>query len=400
MSIEGIRNRSQIRVITAGCFLSYFLFGMVDNMKGQTIPVLMEDAGYSYSAGGTIVFCEYAGFFAAAFLAGVIADLLGKKSTLVIAGVVLSVGAGGYALSSEFGMYAGFIFLIGLGLGMLELSGSNIISGVHTADRAGFYLNLLNAFYGVGAILTPLVIGIMLEAGYSWRTVYKGSLAVIVPALLYFILMKYPKDGDLQSVAQGRFGRSCVGEIVRLIRCRKVMIMCLFNFVYVAAEIAVATWFVEFLHTGRGMTDEKSAFWFSAYFTLIMLGRLAGSFFVDRIGRLSSLLIFTGTAVICLGTGVMGPEGAAWVLVLTGLGFSILFPTATAVIAEVPSANQGTMLGIFFACGGLGGMAGPWLAGIVSEAAGVKAGMMVNVFFCMVMMGLVLILRRSEKLPS
>ena len=61
--------KRQIWVITAGCFLSYFLFGLIDNMKGQTLPALMDDVGCGYSIGGTIVFSEYTGFFIAAFIA-------------------------------------------------------------------------------------------------------------------------------------------------------------------------------------------------------------------------------------------------------------------------------------------------------------------------------------------
>ena len=102
-------SKRQVWVVTIGCFLSYFLFGLVDNMKGQTLPVLMEDGAYSYSTGGTIIFSEYTGFFIATFLGGILADLFGKKSTLIIAGICLSVGVTGYAASTQLVTLIGFI---------------------------------------------------------------------------------------------------------------------------------------------------------------------------------------------------------------------------------------------------------------------------------------------------
>ena len=45
-------SKRQVWAVTIGCFLSYFLFGLVDNMKGQTLPALMENEAYGYSVGG------------------------------------------------------------------------------------------------------------------------------------------------------------------------------------------------------------------------------------------------------------------------------------------------------------------------------------------------------------
>lgn len=389
-------SKRQVWVVTIGCFLSYFLFGLVDNMKGQTLPVLMEDGAYSYSTGGTIIFSEYTGFFIATFLGGILADLFGKKSTLIIAGICLSVGVTGYAASTQLVTLIGFIFLIGLGLGMLELSGSNIISGIHDTKKAGFYLNLLNSLYGVGAILTPMAVGAMLGIGFSWRTVYRMSLTLVIPILLYFIFMKYPKEKGRQKEYHG----IQVGETMKLISKREVWMMYVFIFAYVAAEIAVATWFIEFLQTEKQLGGEMSAAYFSAYFALFMLGRILGSFFVDRVGYLRSLIIFAAVSAVGLCIGIWGTSKMAWLLSGVGFGFSIIFPTATAALLRIPSKNSGTMLGSFFACGGLGGMVGPWLVGMVSESAGLRFGMMVNVGYCLVMIVSAALLMRENILEK
>lgn len=379
-------------MITIGCFLGYFLFGCVDNMKGVTLPVILRDVGYDHSLGGTIISSEYAGFFLATFLAGLLADLWGKKITLVLAGLCLIFGAAGYASSSCLLMFIGFIFLIGIGLGALELSGSNILSGIWGGQK-GRYLNLLNACYGVGAVLTPVLAGYLLDLGISWRGVYRYSLFVIVPVTGYFIIMRFPKEEQKNS----RSKKVDLKELCSVILHRNVLCMYVMIFMYVAAEIGMATWAVGFLQKEKQMSAAGSAMYLSAYFVCMTVGRLLGSLFVDRVGHLKSLLTFSVLAGVFLAVGIFGPPSTAIFLVFTGLGFSIIFPTATTVVSEIPSKNPGILLGIFLGFGGVGGMAGPYLIGVVNDLFGMKAGMAIDLVFCAVVVTALLIIMKGEE---
>lgn len=381
--------RHQFLIITIGCFLSYFLFGFVDNMKGPTLPYILEDAGYSYTKGGTIIFSEYTGFFIATFLAGVLADWLGKKFTLVIAGVCLILGVAGYALSSNIMMFIVFIFFIGLGLGSLELSGSNIISGIYNKSK-GKYLNLLNAFYGIGSIAAPILTGSLLSLQVSWRLVYRYSLFIIIPITVYLLIMRYPKDENYRKKEEQI-------NLKELVSKREVLLMYVVVFAYVAAEIGVATWLVEFLQKMKGISAVTSSLYLSVHFAGMTIGRLLGSMFVDKIGHLKCLLIFTGMAIGCITIGVFGPASTAIVLSFTGFCFSIIFPTSTAVVSETVTNSSGTMLGVFFAFGGLGGMAGPWMIGLANDSFGLKTGMSVNILFCAIIAITLIILMNIRK---
>ena len=127
------------------------------------------------------------------------------------------------------------------------------------------------------------------------------------------------------------------------------------------------------------------------------IGRLLGSFFVDKAGHLKSLLIFSLLAVLCISLGIFGPPSIAIVLAFTGFCFSIIFPTATAVVSGIPAKSSGTMLGMFFACGGLGGMIGPWLIGFINDLLGLKIGMSVNILFCIIIVfSLITLLRQKH----
>lgn len=385
-------SQRQVWVITIGCFLSYFLFGFIDNLKGTTIPAILKDVGFNYSKGGTIIFSEYTGFFLATFFAGLLADLLGKKFSLVLAGLCLILGVIGYASSSHLAMFVAFIFLIGLGLGSLELSGSNIISGIHEQHK-GRYMNLLNAFYGIGSIITPILAGHFLNIGLSFRTIYRYSLFVIVPITVYFIVMRYPRDTAPDEAEK----KIDFKDLIQIISQKDVLLMYVVIFAYVAAEIGMATWMVEFFQQERHVSVVASSLYLSIHFAGMTIGRLLGSFFVDKAGHLKSLLIFSLLAVLCISQGIFGPPSIAIVLAFTGFCFSIIFPTATAVVSGIPAKSSGTMLGMFFACGGLGGMIGPWLIGFINDLLGLKIGMSVNILFCIIIVfSLITLLRQKH----
>lgn len=384
-------SKRQTWFITIGCFLSYFLFGFIDNMKGPTLPTILADAGFNYSTGGTIIFSEYTGFFIATFLSGLLADLFGKKSTLIMAGGCLILGAIGYSTSSNILLYITYIFFIGLGAGSLELGGSNIISGIHTKNK-GRYLNLLNAFYGVGAVITPIWAGNLLNSGVSWRSVYKYSLFVIIPITVYFLIMKYPREKSPKDASK----KSGLKDLLQIMSRKEVLLMYLVIFAYVATEIGMATWLVDFLQKEKQVTVVQSSLYLSVHFAGMTAGRLLGSLFVDKVGHLRSLLLFSSLAAVCIAIGVFGPASIAVVLAFTGFCFSIIFPTSTAVVSEIPSKNSGTMLGVFFAFGGLGGMIGPWMIGLVNDSLGLKLGMSVNIIFCLIIVVTLCILIKSK----
>lgn len=364
--------------IIIGCFLSYLLFGFIDNIKGPAIPVVLSDMGFDYSLGGAITFMEYIGFFLASFFAGYLADLFGQKLPLLLAICCLLLGIIGYSLSHILPFFFFFIFLIGLGCGSLELAGGNIIASVRTKDR-GRYLNLLNAFFGIGAVLTPIMAGWLFHKEASWRFVYQISLAAVIPAGIYFLFMKLPK-ANLQEKKE----RVSAHEMIQMVSHHQVRLLYLAIFSYVAAEISLSTWMVDFVQKVRHISIVESSMYLSIHFTGMAVGRLLGSLFVDRLGHLQSLLLFSALAAVLIAIGCFGPASASIVLAFTGFGYSIIFPTATAVISDVPSPHPGTKLGLFYGAGGLGGAVGPWVSGIFNDLLGLKAGMAAVLVFCLI----------------
>ena len=379
-------------LLTAGGFYAFFSFGFIDNLKGPTLPALLTDLNFSYGQGGAILFGAYLGFMVATLLTGVLADARGIKSVLLLAGVCLTAGLAAFSLVSAFWLLAIALFVVGLGLGSIEVGGNSLIVDLHQRDR-GRFLNLLAVFHGVGAFVVPLFAALLLSYSFSWRQVYQIAIILAVGLALFFAVVKYPRaprTGDalaLRTLFAAGF-------------TRRMTWYYLFIAVYVAAEIGFAAWIVEFLQQVKGYDVGVSSLYLSAFFAAIMLGRFAGSFVVERIGYLTIMLIATIASIASLSLGLFGPPTLTFLLPLTGLFFSIMFPTATAAVSALPIANMSAVLGMLFTFGGLGGALGPWLIGVAADLVGLELAFGLTIVFGLVMLAALLVLRRAEPQPS
>jgi fucose permease len=374
-----------IGLLTAATFYAFFVFGFTDNLKGATLPPLISDLGLNYSLGGTILFGAYVGFIVATLFTGILADTAGNKAVILLAGVLLMVGILGYSSFDKAGRLTVAMIIIGMGLGAIELGSNSIIVDIHSADK-GRYLNLMAVFHGLGSMLAPLFAGWLLLAGSSWHAIYRWDLVVVGMMLLIFILLPYPHvpktsndKFDFRHLGKAAFARP-MGWFYSAIA------------LYVAIELGIASWLVTYLQEVRHQAVGSSALYLSLFFGLVMLGRFLGSFVVERIGYLSSILYAILGASVCIGMGLLGPATLVFFLPLAGFFLSIIFPTITAAVSDLHTENMATILGLLFTFAGVGGMLGPWLIGLASDALGLSLGFGVTLVYCGVFLVITLIL--------
>jgi len=258
--------------LTSGCFFAFFAFGFIDNLKGPVLPELIKDQGLSLSQGGNILFAAYLGFIVATFITGIAADTIGNRRILFVAGVLMSIGLVGISLINSLAILFLMMFVLGLGLGAIEVSANGLIVELHP-DDSGRFLNLLATFHGTGSFLVPLVVARQLTANVGWRMVFlsavllSGTLAVAFA----FVSGRNPRrqtiNLDLSWMKLIRIGFA--GEMIWY-----YVLICS----YVAVELGVAAWLMEYLQSVRGQTTSQSSYYLSGFFAMIMLGRFLGSF--------------------------------------------------------------------------------------------------------------------------
>ena len=383
-------SKNTVWLLTIGAFLAFFVFGFTDNLKGPVLPALLQDLHFNYSLGGTILLGAYIGFMTATLTTGFIADAAGQKTVLVLAGVCLAIGVAGFSSFQTPILLIISMMVLGFGLGSVELGSNSLIVKLHSTDK-GRFLNLMSVMHGMGSMIVPLYAGWLLAANVSWRSVYRWDFILIGILVLYFSLMQFPQTlkGDNEKLDFKHIGKTAFTP--QMIWFYTVIT------VYVCIELGIASWMVEFLQKEREFSVTQSTQYLSLFFGLVMIGRFVGSFFVEKLGYLKSILVTSLCASACVALGLLGPAGLSLMLPASGLFLSIIFPTITAAASDAHKESVNTILGLLFTFAGLGGLLGPWLVGIASDLGGLKFGFGLNILFGLLTAGAAFILLRLDK---
>ncbi len=367
-------SKTTLWVWTILSFFAFFVFGFTDNLKGAILPAFLRDMDFSYATGANVLLGIYIGFLAATLLAGLLADVAGKKVVLLLAAIFMMAGITGLSLFSEFWPLALSMLVLGLGFGGIELGANNLIVDLHAAQK-GRLLNLMSVMHGLGSTAAPLYAGFLLAGDFSWRLVYQGALVLVILLLVFLLLASSPRSAEQKNepVAFGKLARTAfTGNTPWFYALIAI---------YVATEIGIASWIVEYLQTQKGLDVSLSTQMLSLYFGLMMVGRFIGSFLVERIGYLRIMLMAALAALACVAIGIFGPPGLFFFLPASGFFLSIIFPTITATVSDQHTENQGAILGLLFTFAGVGGMVGPWLVGIASDLLGLQLGFSTSLLF-------------------
>jgi len=375
---------------TAGGFFAFFTFGFIDNIKGPALPNLLEELELSYSQGGGILFGAYLGFVIATLLAGPLSDLLGNRTILSVAGLLIALGLLGLGTAATYPLLFLSMLVVGLGTGSIEVGGNGLIVALHRAAQARF-LNLLATFHGIGALIAPIYAAWILTNVGNWPQIFLYSVPLAILLALIFLV----KTGaPVAEVAHEGFDWA----VLRRNGFSRMMILFYFALsFYVAAELGIASWIVEYLIQQKGFSQTTASYYLSGFFGFVMIGRIIGSVVVERIGYLRSVLFVSIGALLCVLIALLGPPEVAIFLPVSGLFCSIIFPTITAAVSRRHTQNTGTILGLLFTAGGLGGTFGPAAIGIGSDIWGIQWGFGLTILFFIALIGAVMLLLRLNR---
>ena len=127
-----------------------------------------------------------------------------------------------------------------------------------------------------------------------------------------------------------------------------------------------------------------TAYAVSIFFALRVAGRFIGAWVLARWNWTTVLAIFCGAILACfLGAMVGSPDVRAYLLALSGLFMSVIYPTLNSKgISCFPKSDHGAAAGVilFFTCAGA--ILGPLSMGVVSDIFGsMHAGFVLATFF-------------------
>lgn len=365
-------------------YTSLFCYGIIDNLRGPAYPSILEMFDVS-NARGSLIFTLSA-FSALITIAlgrrwlRLLGELVSQRVFLIIIGIGgLGMGLSGYLDDGFIALLASSTFF-GLGLGGTAISTNVLVAfGSSEKNRRRVYSGL-HSMYGIASVIAPVIFSIAVRAGYDWRPLI--MILSVLPFLVFAMSLRTPQIPRGGDISEKPFG-------VKL-RTR-LMVGFVLSF-YVAAEVAISSRLVLFIHRTFDMSAADASLYLSLFFILLLAGRFA--FFVFPFPG-SSFRLMLISAIISLLLFVAGIFYHPIALSLCGLTMSYYFPCGMDWISKRFGENTGFMMTSVMTSVEALLIAMHWGIGLAADKAGVKNAMLLGPAF-LVLTIVFLIMARGE----
>lgn len=314
----------------------------------------------------------YGGYFIMALPAGAIIRKWGYKVGVITGLMLYGIGAllfipGESLMSFEF--FLACLFVIGCGLTCLETAANPYVAVLGDEATAPSRLNLAQSLNGLGWIVGPLVGGLVVFSGEDGNS---GSVS-----------LPYAVIGVIVLIVAFVFSRIQLPEIVEqqqtpiynkaepsLWHSSVFVFGLVALFFYVAAQTGINSFFINYVTEKVPTVSSRTAALLLSFggMGLFFVGRLLGSWLMNRIQASKVLLACAIGGILCMAYVILGSGISALVaLVLTYLCEATMFPTIFALSLNGLGINETKRGSSFLIMSIVGGAIAPVLMGVIGE---------------------------------
>ncbi len=347
-------------------WLTMMLTSMLEVIKGLLPPFLMESLNLNSSQIGFIFSLSFYGVVLANLSCGWLTTKIKPQNLYIYSLYVFSVSSFLLAWFIEsYSVWILLFFIMGFSFGIAGVL-NNLITPVIFPDKSGKMLGILHFFFGLGSITGPLIVQFTLSyLGFNWNAIF----FVYSFAALIFISILHKSSWPI------KLGRPLNINISfkNFLNQKLLIVFSLLFFLYVGTEIGFTIWFVSFMTSSYLIEPWIASLLFSGVFTCYTIGRLAGSYVIEKIGYYRGLWYFSlfATVFLFLALFLPGSKGIIFYFFFA-FSISIIFPTMTAIATSIFGNKAFLFMGIVFAIGFLGGSLSSWGMGVITDFFSIK----------------------------
>ncbi len=385
-----LSNRALTRV---AAYWSFIVLGAGNVFLGPALSPLLSAFHVSPSASGLLFIASTTGYLIGVLVGGPSGDRWGRRAVLLTGAVLYGLGLAGFGLATAWVEIVVALFVLGAGGGVLDSGSNALINDLAAPSKHAMEQNLLHTFFGIGALIGPLLIGASLAAHGGWRPAYLIGAAASLALVLVLARAQLPRREGHASAppVSPRTMLTMAGHPL-------ILVMGLMIGAYTGAEVLVGDWSATYLHQIQHLDAVAAATSVSLFWGGLAGGRLLSAI-LSR--WFSGHVLLLGTSALSLiATTVLALAPSAPValvaLAAAGLGFAAIFPLVMALAGELFPDATGSVAGLLIACASLAGAAFPWLAGVLVQYANARVALVPPVAASLLLVGVASLLRHPD----
>ena len=373
-------------------FVGFIALGLPDAVIGVAWPALRTDFGLNQDALGPLFITLTVGSVMASTATGVILSRMGIGDLLALSCALTAVSLFGYTIAPSWMVLVSLGLLTGFGGGAIDAA-----INTHAATRySARVVNVLHAFYGVGAAAGPALMTAVLTAGRDWQLGYRIIVAVEVVLAIAFIFSR--RQWPPPVVHHEEHHRPA--RLFETLQLGKVQLSLLVFLVYTGCEAAAGAWVFSLLYEARDVATASAGTAVSLYWGGLFASRLGYAFLPSNAHPESIIKLCIVTALVAVVTLALNlhPLVDTAAIALMGFAAGPIFPSLIATTPErVGPKHTANTVGLQVSMGAVGLAALPALCGLVAQHWGLELIPIVLTIGWSVLLAAYLALRRTRQ---
>ena len=311
----------------------YFMMGFITCLNDTLVPFFKSGFTLSYSESSLVQFYFFLTYGIMSIPAGKIVERIGFKNGMVIGFFIAASGALLFYPASVWHQYYLFLaalFILAIGIVMLQVAANPYITVLGPAETASSRLTLIQGVGSIGTTVAPLFGAYFIlaplkgsdVASEAVRYPYLGIAAMLgIIAVIVFKL-------SLPAIKMSTADSSSLRKPKSIFSFRNLNYGAIGIFMYVGAEVSIGTFLTNYISDTLGIEDKDASTYVAFYWGSMLIGRLLGSYLLQRI-KASHVLSFCAVMAIIMIVVSISSSGttAVWTMILVGLFNSIMFAT-------------------------------------------------------------------------
>lgn len=382
-------------------YVAFVGMGTPDSLFGTAWPVMYREFALPLSYAGIASMIGAAGTVVSSLMSGRVINRFGTGRVVAVSTAMTALGLLGYRYSPYFWCICLCAIPMGLGAGSIDTALNNYVALHYPPAQVSY----LHCFYGVGVMLSPYFMSLVITGPKSWRGGYEimffvqAAIAIICIAAipLWGKVKALPKDGqESEPEPEQR-----VIPLKKLAKMPDVRAMWIILLTSMGIECTCGAWAATYLVDYKLMAADAAAEIMVVYFAGMTVGRFLSGLLSKRYAGWK--MIFMGIAVMAVAMVLLllplGAGVAAVALFLIGMGNGPMYPNITHLtpITFGRDVSQ-SVVGSQMAFANIGAMLLPPFFGVLGRYLGVNLlPWYLLVLFVLMVYSSVFCARRSAK---
>lgn len=344
------------------------LAGLNTGWIGPLIPAISRVRDIPITELGALLSVQFTGCLLTMSMGKKTVDWLGIKGSLMMASTVAACGFLTFALATNPDFLWLGSLLIGAGTGMNAIAGTLVVLRL-ARENSATALNRVHLFFGLGALLGPLVASIVHRSGIAYNSAFFLatilSIAILALTVRADELEKKPEEVNAP-------------RSIEILKSPGLWLYSLVMFFYVGIESGATAWLFVFLRQAGQLPHAQASLGMS----MLWVGLTASRHFCGQLCQKYSpplvALSFMLLSALSLLTLTIHPQLGLFTLALVtliGFGFGPVFPTVLALVNNHYDRSAALVSTVAITTGFMGGMIFPFSVGKIFQQAGLIAGM-------------------------